>query len=99
MAKCATGDCETARTGMCPASDESAPFPNASEIISSNPQCLLTKYISRYRWAFVGGLYDGSFPKDIVAGGLSHNMQSFVPHVTRIARLMDLSFTTHPVIQ
>lgn len=50
------------------------------------PIVCLTKYIFfRYRWAFVG---------DDVAGSTSNESSScFIPHVTRIASLMDMKFT------
>lgn len=58
-----------------------------------------------YRWAFVGSQHDtcgghitnGHSTSDDI---LSPSSSCFVPHVRRIARLMDLRFTNHsPVIE
>lgn len=55
----------------------------------------------RYRWAFVGSQYD-NISSDIMNGSHTDDMQFssstsplFIPHVRRIARLMDLRFTSH----
>lgn len=42
----------------------------------------MRNFVSRYRWAFVG---------DAAAGGTDNNnlCSDFVPHITRIAKLMD----------
>lgn len=65
-------------------------------------------HFQMYRWAFVGSQYDTCSINDITNGhnaavsdndALSPASSSFIPHVRRIARLMDLRFTTHsPVI-
>lgn len=49
-----------------------------------------------YRWAFVGSQNDYC-SNDIVNGGEQEStpMSRFVPHVTRIAQLMDLRYTSH----
>lgn len=62
----------------------------------------------RYRWAFVGGVNDDYLPEaasaaaaEMVNGctGALATHSVFVPHVTRIARLMDLRFTTHSPVR
>lgn len=63
-------------------------------------------HFQMYRWAFVGSQYD-TCSGDITNGHsgpdnelLSTASSCFVPHVRRIARLMDMRFTTHsPVIE
>ena len=58
----------------------------------------------RYRWAFVGSQHDYC-SSDIVNGGNEHHHQTpaplsvFIPHVTRIARLMDFRYTTHSPVR
>ena len=51
---------------------------------------LLFSFIFRYRWAFVG---------DAASGGTENNNLSsdFVPHITRIAKLMDLKVRIRPI--
>lgn len=53
-------------------------------------------HFQMYRWAFVGGQNDLS-EADAVNGeiDLENPISVFVPHVTRIARLMDFRYTTH----
>lgn len=61
----------------------------------------------RYRWAFVGGVNDDYLPEMSATGtgaGLVNGSGAalhsvFIPHVTRIARLMDLRFTTHSPVR
>lgn len=53
----------------------------------------------RYRWAFVGSQYD-NISSDFINGTddmqfASSTSPLFIPHVRRIARLMDLRFTSH----
>lgn len=67
-------------------------------------------HFQMYRWAFVGSQYDlmcysGSATAAAAADGTTngsghlvdvlHSPSVFIPHVQRIARLMDLRFTTH----
>lgn len=64
-------------------------------------------HFQMYRWAFVGSQYDTCGIADITNGhatadteAWSPTSSSFIPHVRRITRLMDLRFTTHsPVIE
>lgn len=111
MADGATGDGQVVGVGLCVARHEFAAFSNVSEldnvfiglIFISFP--LLFHNSNRYRWAFVGGVTDDYLPESMMNGGGCSSTGSspsssvlhsvFVPHVTRIARLMDLRFTTH----
>lgn len=54
-------------------------------------------HFQMYRWAFVGSQHD-YFSTDIVDGNDSPDslpVSKFIPHVTRIAQLMDLRYTNH----
>lgn len=56
-------------------------------------------HFQMYRWAFVRSQYDWcTIPGGVVNGDAS-SMPVFVPHVTRIARLMDLRYTTHSPVR
>lgn len=59
----------------------------------------------RYRWAFVGSHHDYC-SSDIVNGGDNHELNNqttplsrFIPHVTRIAQLMDFRYTSHSPVR
>lgn len=55
---------------------------------------------TRYRWAFVGSQYDSTV--DAMNGNIDETQMSssiFIPHVRRIARLMDLRFTNHSPVR
>jgi hypothetical protein len=55
-------------------------------------------HFQMYRWAFVGSQHDYGCA-DYINGdchlGAHDPHHAFIPHVTRIARLMDLRYTTH----
>lgn len=51
-------------------------------------------HFQMYRWAFVGSQHD-YFSADIVDHGDAAPVCKFIPHVTRIAQLMDLRYTNH----
>lgn len=53
-------------------------------------------HFQMYRWAFVDGLFDGC-SSDIVNGSENdvQPLSKFIPHVTRIAQLMDFRYTSH----
>lgn len=55
-------------------------------------------HFQMYRWAFVGSQYEPELMASTTNGrDYEHNNGSpvFIPHVMRIARLMDMRFTTH----
>ena len=53
-------------------------------------------HFQMYRWAFVGSQHDYC-SSDIVNGNEQENLpvSKFIPHVTRIAQLMDFRYTSH----
>ncbi|XP_063699183.1 protein dopey-1 homolog [Culicoides brevitarsis] len=61
-------------------------------------------HFQMYRWAFVRSQYDWGNGNGMINGD-SHHMQTnstqqvFIPHVTRIAQLMDLRYVSHSPIQ
>ena len=57
-------------------------------------------HFQMYRWAFVGSQHD--YCSSDIVNGNDHDslpLSKFIPHVTRIAQLMDFRYTSHsPVI-
>lgn len=58
-------------------------------------EIVLIGILNRYRWAFVGSKYDST--GDAMNGYDDKHTSSsiFIPHVRRIASLMDLRFTSY----
>lgn len=54
-------------------------------------------HFQMYRWAFVGSQYDSACDAATMNGGadIPTSATLFIPHVQRIARLMDRRFSTH----
>jgi hypothetical protein len=54
-------------------------------------------HFQMYRWAFVGSQHDYC-SADIAVNGIDQDsllLSKFIPHVTRIAQLMDFRYTSH----